>query len=346
LSSALADPLRWQAHYCRLLGSPLYGSLLERAADDVEEGGPTSALLEGHEHDPTGSMLALRLMGAAHRLVLERKAPELERFYPSVGGAADAEAAWPKLRELFVSRRAELRAAIMAPVQTNEVGRSTALAAGFLLVAQRTGLPLRLLEVGASSGLNLLWDRYFYSTGEAAFGPDDSPVRFVDVYEGRRPPFDARAEIAERRGCDTTPLDPCSEKDRITLTAYVWPDQTERLQALRAALPIVCAEGVPIERASAEEWTAARLAEHRPGTATVVFHSLVMQYLRQSARSRFCAAIERAGAEASEEAPLAWLRMEIGGEQADVLLNLWPGGEEELIARAGYHGRPVRWLAG
>lgn len=346
MTPTVADPLRWQAHYCRLLGSPFYGALLERAAEDAEEGGPASVVLERHERDPTESMLALRLMGAVHRLVLEGRAPELEPFYPSVGGKADAEGAWPKLRELFETRHGELREAITAPVQTNEVGRSAALAAGFLLVAQRTGLPLRLLEVGASAGLNLVWDRYFYSSGEAGFGPDDSPVRFVDVYESGLPPFGARIEVAERRGCDTSPLDPCSDQDRITLTAYVWPDQQERLRSLRAALPIACAEGVQIERAGADEWIATRLAERSQGTATVVFHSLVMQYLEQAARKRFHETVERAGVQASNEAPLAWLRMEIGGEQADVLLNLWPDGEEELIARAGYHGRPVRWLAG
>jgi len=37
--------------------------------------------------------------------------------------------------------------------------------------------------------------------------------------------------------------------------------------------------------------------------------------------------------------------MEPGGEQAEVRLTLWPGGSERLIASAGFHGRPVRWLA-
>ena len=36
---------------------------------------------------------ALQLMGAVHRLVLEGRAPELARFYPSAGGTPDADAA-------------------------------------------------------------------------------------------------------------------------------------------------------------------------------------------------------------------------------------------------------------
>jgi hypothetical protein len=44
------------------------------------------------------------------------------------------------------------------PVQTNEPARSAGLLGGFLEIARRTGLALRLLEVGASAGLNLRFD--------------------------------------------------------------------------------------------------------------------------------------------------------------------------------------------
>jgi hypothetical protein len=337
----VARRLRWQAHYCRMLGSPFYGELLERAAGDVEAGGPTAAVVAGHEDDPTESMIALRLMGAVHRLVLGGEASELQQYYPSVGGRADANAAWPALRGFFEGKRDRLRRGLEEPVQTNEVSRSAALVVGFLEVARRSGLPLRTLEVGASAGLNLLWDHWFYSTGEESFGPAGSPLRFTDHYLGS-PPFDVAVEVIERRGCDPRPLDACSPDDRLTLAAYVWPDQEERLRALRSALVVVCREGVEVERADGPEWVEARLAEEADGKATVVYHSLVLQYLPEPARNRLTAAIERSGDAATEEAPLAWLRMEPGGEEADLRLRLWPGGADELIATAGYQGRPVR----
>jgi hypothetical protein len=339
---APSDPLRWQAHYCRLLGSELYASLLERAAEDADDHGPTAAVLTGHEQDATASMLALRLMGSVHRLVLRGEATELEPYYPSVGGDADAVLAWPAFRGLLARKRDEVREGIDAPIQTNEVGRSAALLVGFLAVAERTRLPLRALEVGASAGLNLLWDRYFYSAGKESFGPPDSPVRFIDVYEGR-PALDARVEVVERRGCDANPLDPCSDGDRLTLMSYLWADQRERFDAFRAALDIACRDGTRVERSDAPAWLAARLRERSQGTATVVYHSLVMQYLSDDARTAFLAVLEEAGREATRDAPLAWLRMEPGGEEADVRLTLWPAdGGDELVARAGYHGRPVR----
>ena len=61
------------------------------------------------------------------------------------------------------------------------------------------------------------------------------------------------------------------------------------------------------------------------GIATLVFQSLVLQYLDDHERARVRAAIEAAGASATERAPLAWLRMEPGGELADVRLRTWPG---------------------
>ena len=159
----IAESVRVQAGYCDLLGSPLYAGLLRRAAEDFERGGPTRAVLAGHEGDPEGSVLALRMMGAVNRLVLEGRSPELAERYAS--GDGDAEGAWPVFRELLGEQREAVRELIERPVQTNEVGRCAALLPGFLEVARAHGLPLRTLEVGASAGLNLRWDAYRYEAG-------------------------------------------------------------------------------------------------------------------------------------------------------------------------------------
>jgi hypothetical protein len=347
----VAARLNWQAGACRLLDSPFYASLLEAAAGDVEAGGPVWAVLAGHEAAPRGWMLGLRLMGAVHRLVLEGKARELARFYTSVGGVPSEREAWEAFRRVLERNRDELRQLIDRPIQTNEVGRSAGLVGGFLTVAQRFGLPLRLLEVGTSAGLNLLWDQFFYLADEdredgaapASWGEERSPVRLGGIVG--RPPFDVRdVGVAERRGCDGSPLDPTSEEDRLSLMSYVWGDQTERMHLLRAALDLARLDPPPIERAGAADWLATELSERRPGEATVVFHSIVMQYLSPRERERVLQTIEFAGSNASEEAPLAWLRMEPGGAMAEVRLRIWPGDTDALIALSGYHGSPVRWL--
>src|SRR5688572_24460621 len=172
--AGVADRMRWQAQWCARLGSPLYADLLEHAAAEVERGGPAWTLLEPGAAQPSllPGAQALRLMGAVHRLVLEGRAPGLARFYPSTGGTVG-----PGVRAAFSDVLAEqqpaLRDLVERPVQTNEVGRSAALLGGFLTVAAQTRLPLRLLEVGASAGLNLRWDSYFYTAGDRSWGDPD-----------------------------------------------------------------------------------------------------------------------------------------------------------------------------
>jgi hypothetical protein len=121
-------------------------------------------VLRGHEDDPGPSVLALRLMGAVHRLVLRGDAPRLAVHYPSAGGRPGD--AWPPFAGILREHCDELRALVEHPVQTNEPGRCAALLGGFLEVARTTGLPLRLLEVGASAGLNLRFDRYRDELGD------------------------------------------------------------------------------------------------------------------------------------------------------------------------------------
>ena len=347
----LAARLRYQAGHCGRLGSDLYESLLERAAADVESGGPVARLLSGHEDDPADSMLALRMMGAVHRRVLEGHHPELARSYGHsgvpfgrMGPKRNTAVVWQAFRGAIDEDFGPMRGLLDHPVQTNEVGRCAALLPGFLMVAAATGMPLRLLEVGASAGLNLRWDRYRYEADGFSWGDPGSPVPLRFRLEGA-PPQPAEVSVAERRGCDRRPLDPRSEEERMTLLSYVWADQSARLARLRAALEASGDLPVAVERAAAADWIAKRLAEPSRGVATVVFHSVVIQYLDQAERDQFTHQLLEAGERADEAAPLAWLRMEPGGEQAEIRLTLWPGGRELLLGRAGYHGDPVTLLA-
>jgi hypothetical protein len=339
----LAEWLRFQAQACDYLGSELYATLLTRAAEDVEAHGPTWDVLRGHEADPPASVPVLRLMGAVNRLVLAGGEPALARIYE--GPAIDPSAAWDAFSAVLERNREELRESIDLPVQTNEVGRCAALIFGFLAVADETGLPLRLLEIGASAGLNLRWDRYRYEAGGFAWGPPDSKVRIEFELDGEVPDLPADIEIAGRHGCDAAPIDPDSTDGRTTMLAYIWPDQKFRLERMRAALRLTGEVPIELDCEAAASWTERMLAQPAPGTATVVYHSLVMQYLGEEELAEFHRQVERTGERATTDAPLAWLRMEPAGDHTDLLLTTWPGGEERHLARAGYHGTPVELLS-
>lgn len=343
--STTLEVITFQAGECGRAGSPLYERILSGVADDLRAGGISAEVLDGRDDDPFGSALALRLLGAVHRLVLDGRAPDLAALYPSVGG--DPTNGDPAATFLTAMRRNrdEVARRLVDGVQTNEVGRSAVLVGGYAEVARRTGLPLRVLEVGASAGLNLRFDHFAYDTGSQVAGDAASPVRFEGVWEGPPPLLPQHFDIAERRGCDRNPLDATTDEGGKVLLSYVWPDQRERIALLAAAIEVARRVPVVLDVADAADWTAARLDEQGVGMASVVVHSIMLQYLPALRRRRFRAAIEHAGQKATVGAPVAWLRMEPAGDRAELRLTMWPGGAEELLATAGYHGRPIWWGA-
>jgi hypothetical protein len=204
-----------------------------------------------------------------------------------------------------------------------------------------------VLEVGTSAGLNLRFDRYWYEADGATFGDPASPVRFADLWDEGRPPFDTELTIAERRGCDRDPIDAGTEDGRLTLLSYVWPGQTERFTMLRAALDVARDVPVAIDRADIPDWLTRQLREPATGRATVVFHSITWQYLTNDERAAAESELARVGARATNDAPLAWLRLEPSADRShpELRVRTWPGGEERLLAHSHYHLGPVRWVA-
>ena len=344
----LSRRFRGQAASCADLGSPLYADLLARAADDLEAGGAVWRVVEPFAGVPGGALLALRYLGATHRQALSGAAPALAARYPSCGGDGEADGAWEAPRALSsdAASSRELDRWMSTGVQTNEVGRSAALLGGFLAVARATGLPLRLLEVGASAGLNLRWDRFRYE----GWGPPASPVDLGDPWVGDRRPLlsPATVPISSREGCDLAPVDPTGAEGRLRLLSFVWPDMRRRFELLDAACTVAASTPAPVATASAEAWIADRLASPVAGAATVVFHSVVLQYVEASARVRLVESIAAAGSRAERSAPLAWLRLEpagaLGPSEFEVRLTTWPGGADRVIAMAHPHGTWVRWM--
>jgi hypothetical protein len=351
-AAELARDMREQAAWCARLGSPFYATLLLRIAGNVETGGVCWRVLESRAGDPTRMKLPLRFLGGVHRLLLEGKLPELARTYPSLTGPArsrgDEDAAFVALLSTLQRHEEQIRASIPDTVQYSEPRRSAALLPGFLEIARKTQLPLRLLEVGSCSGLNLRWDCYRYETSSEAepdsWGPVDSPLVFRDPYAGAPPAFDVAMRVSERCGCDLNPIDPVTDEGRLTLQSFLWPDQPDRFERLARAIEVARKVPVKLERAEAVGWLERQLASARPGVATVVFHSIVLLYLSAGAKTRMQDLLERAGAKATAQAPLAWLSMEPDEGQAGidaVDLTLWPGGERRRIATAGFHAGKV-----
>lgn len=341
--------IRQQAAACGQLGSPLYRDLLDRMATDVAAGGPAADVLAGHEDDPGPSALALRLTGTVHRLVLAGEAPALAVHYPSAGGSPGAPAeVWAAFRAVLEEHRVAVRRGLDQPPQTNEVGRAAALLGGLLHVAARFDQPVRLLELGASGGLNLRADRFRYERVDGpGWGPPDSPVVLRDAWHGPSPPLHAALRVVERTGADIEPLDPATPEGALTLLSYVWPDQRERLDRLRGALAVAADVPAAVVRASAR--AAVDSLDLADGRTTVVWHSVMWHYLEEGERAAVLRRLDELGGAATQDRPLAHLAMEprrssrAAPHEFALTLRTWPGEGEVVLGFAQAHGPPVDW---
>jgi hypothetical protein len=345
----LIDDLRSYSSEVFAGESPFYRELVDRMREDVAEGGPCWRLLEPYASEPRTEFFPVRALAGVHEMVLAGEIPELEAHYPSVGGDGDAASAWPEVRIALADHSPEVLADLRHPLQTNETSRCGALAGGFHLIAARTGMPLRVLELGSSAGLNLHFDRYRYEAGGVAAGPPDAAVRFVDYWKGGVPPLEAEVEVVERSGCDIDPIEVTTERGRRQLLSYVMPDDDHRIAMMRAAIDVAASDPVRVDRESADTWAQRQLAELPTGTATVLFHSIFWLYPPEAVRRRVVDALAEAGRRASAKAPLHWLRYEETADdigRCELRLRSWPGGEDALLAHGRHHFAPVSWLAG
>ena len=76
----------------------LYGALLAGMADDWEVDGVTREIFAGWEDAPARQFPQLRMLAGLFRIVLRGDAPQLEGFYPSLGGDLDHHDAWAVVR--------------------------------------------------------------------------------------------------------------------------------------------------------------------------------------------------------------------------------------------------------
>jgi len=205
---------------------------------------------------------------------------------------------------------------------------------------------MRLLEVGASAGLNLRWDSYRYEAGERVWGDAHSPVRIKWALQGdESPPLDVIPDVVERRGCDLAPVDVTTPDGKLTLESFVWAEHIGRLRLLRSAFQVAARVPAVVDQADAVDWLEQELLAPRTGVDTVVFQSIVMQFLSSSERARMPWILEQAGRRTTSDAPLAWVEMESRAGLAEVALTSWPGGQREVVALAGLYGNPVKWVA-
>lgn len=339
-----SDFLR-QALACEHLGSPFTARVCRVLAEGLNAETRFGQRILGWEGKPANDALPLRATGALNALRRSGRAPDLAAVYPP--HEADDEALARAIGKTIASYDDFLAGFLDSAPQTNEVARSNAILGLALHVAKRTGLPLSVHEIGSSAGLNLGFDAYAYELETARWGDAGAAVTIAARWEGALPPLDAKLTVAARKGCDLNPLDAGDAAARERLLAYIWPDQTARLARIEAALSFAARSGVTVEKADAADWVERHFAgEGKKGEVRLLMHTIVWQYLPTETQARIEAAMKRAGAHATKDAPVAWISVEADGKDAasaGVRLRLWPEGSDEELGRADFHGRWARW---
>jgi hypothetical protein len=336
---------RQQAEWCEKLGSPFTALACRAIGAGLNEESEFGARLLNWPGNLKGDVIALRACGALNALAREGQGA-LAPLYPPNRLPSEAEF-WRGAQAAIADADRRLTEFLDSAPQTNEVARSAALLPGYLEIARRTGLPLAIRELGASAGLNLLFDRYFYQYGAFDWGARDAQMAIACEWRGAAPFPDAAIEVADRRGCDLHPIDASDPANRARMLAYIWPDQHARVARAEAALNLAAREAVRIEALDAAQFVERQLRLGAPGRVLTLAHSIFWQYLTHETRAAIQRAIAQAAAAATTAAPLAWLRME--GEAAEprgavLRLSLWPHGPHDApLAVADYHGRWLEW---
>jgi hypothetical protein len=219
---------------------------------------------------------------------------------------------------------------------------------GLLWLSQRLGSKFELNEIGASAGVNTMMERYRFDLGGVTVGPADSPMRIKPEWRGPPPPA-GEVEIVSIRGCDQSPIDLSNPADALRLKAYVWPDAPQRMTRIDAAIQLAAQKPPLVERKDAGTFVEERLeVPQRLGVARVLYHSIVWQYLPETAQCAITTAMEQAGLGATADKPLAWVQLETNREtfRHELTVRYWPGGEEPVFLAEGHpHGAWVEWLS-
>jgi hypothetical protein len=320
--------------------SPLYEDLSRAIAKDPE-------VLSLAAHCRKGERVPNLLFAAVHFLLLKGVQHPLSLYYKDFPTSYErSDDPYPTFRSFCLEHSEEIRCLISSRmVQTNEVSRCSCLVPAFVLVSQRSeGRPLYFVEIGASAGLNLLWDHYRYTYGETLHcGGIDSPVQIKCVTRGTSvPPLPAKfPQISARVGIDLNPIDVRDSEAVLWLRALIWPEHLERADLLLRAIQVARQNPPTMIKGDAVESLSTVIEAVPDGSVLCIVR--IFTPIPSVSRDRFSSLISAYGANRDVFTVSSRPR---GRDESELVLRSFVNGigAEKCVAYFQNHGAWIEWL--
>ena len=323
--------------------SPLHERIAARIANDSE-------LLKIAAGAREGQPVAFLFFGAVHYLLLKETAHELSTFYPDLTSSPRTDDPYPAFRSFCLEHGSEIHRLVASRlVQTNDPQRSCSLLPALEYIERQVGgRPLALVEIGASAGLNLLWDRYSYDYGDGRrYGEPSSLVGLSCKLLGPHPPPlpATPPAVAFRIGIDLNPIDIEDADSILWLRALVSPEQRATAAILGKALSLARQDPPRIVRGDAVEVLTAVLRRVPAGAILCIFHSFALAQFTEEGRRRLMDEIASWGAK--REVFLVSIEYSWEVDRTEIVVTHF-NGASSLRAVLGYcdsHSTWLKWIA-
>lgn len=340
----LADTFRRFAAQQAAGKSPLYATLSRAAARTPE-------ILDLAASTRPGQPAPNMLLAAIHYILRRGVQHPLAAFFTGHDDLDEDRAA--ALLTDFCRQHAGHIARIISTrsVQTNEVGRCAVLLPAFAALQQQfdDDRPIKIVDVGASAGLNLLWDRYTYDYGGHRLTlPSSDPGTVLSCeIKGGVPPLSLDVtRFARPVGIELSPVDVTDPEATEWLVSLTWPEQTTRMRALNSALALATRTPPTILAGRAEDHLAYLVAETPADQhlCLVFSWSIYQIFGSPGGRDRLVATL----ADLSRHRPLHEISIgHFGNDTPRMIMADHHGGvtRSDVVAHCDVYGTWLDWLA-
>ncbi len=325
----------------RELESPMYEELAYGVSKDDDLLG-IAAHTKAYQPPPN------MLFAAVQYLLLAGEEHPLSSHYPIIAGETRVRAsAIADFRDFcFGHKEAVIEIIRSRRTQTNVVRRCTCLLPAFSLVSQESRQPLALIDLGASAGLNLNFDRYYYSyrnlgTEMLNWGTACSRIHLKAELKGSRsfPPLAPNISVASRDGIELDPVDLTDADQLLWLRSLIWPEHVERHQQLVDAATELINSQIRLHEGDAAEVLPDLMSSIPHDYALVVYSTIALYQFPTQSRER----VKHALMTVSEKRPVWQIALE--GREPTLSITRYRNGANgtEILADASPHGWWIKW---